>query len=223
MIGYNYTRMRNIFRNVIELLFPQDIRFSIYNTIDVHALENRAIRTTIEKPIQCIAPFIFSDKLIHNAVYAAKYHSNERAAQLLGEILAPFVSEVIAEKNMFQEFLEPILIPIPLHEKKMYERGFNQSERIARSLCESLYDFPMTLVQNVLVRKKETSSQTKQTKAERHKNMHNAFTVRDFSQIQGKDILLLDDVVTTGATLTSAKSTLQKAGARNILCVAVAH
>jgi competence protein ComFC len=209
---------------VFDLLFPQDIRISIYDTLACSKIETLAVRTFIDTPHKCLAPFPYKKNLIRNAVLAMKYHGHQRAASLLGKALSPYLAEELAERRMFGTFLEPLLIPIPLHRTRLRERGYNQAERIAKSLVVQLGDSAISLQPQLLTRHKNTKTQTKRSgKKERHTNLKDAFSVPFPQYITGKDIILLDDVVTTGATLSSAQATLRKAGARNILCIAVAH
>lgn len=207
-----------------DLLFPQNIEISLYDTLDLSKIEILAVHTRAHTPLTCIAPFPYKKKLIRNAIVATKYYGHKRAALLLGEALAPHLAEELADRRMFGTFLEPILLPIPLHKTRLRERGYNQTERIAIALMKNLGDTSLSLQPNILVRNKKTKKQTEQhNKTERYNNLKNVFFVPAPQNVQGKDIILLDDVVTTGATLSSAQATLRKAGARNILCIAVAH
>ncbi len=214
----------NIFNNLFEIFFPKNKTSLLYDKIDKNVLEKKAVRIFSNTNPKCIAPFPYNQKLIRNAVHTAKYQSHERSARLLGEILVPYVLEEIAEKRMFEDFINIIVIPVPLHKKRVHERGFNQSERIAKAFIKQINDKNITLNTNSLIRNKNTKSQTMtKNKKDRYENMKNAFKVVNAKNIYKKDIILLDDVITTGATLGSAKQTLEKAGAKSVLCVAVAH
>jgi len=207
-----------------DVLFPRDAHVLIFDTIDIRAIERLATHPVTHTPITCLAPFPYRHKLIRSAIQATKYHGHKRAPSLLGEALAPHVAEELSDRRMFGTFLEPLLIPIPLHSKRLRERGFNQTERIAETLVQTLCDEHVTIDTTSLVRTKDTKHQTLQhRREERKKNLRNAFSVKNPERIHGRDILLFDDVLTTGATLSSAKRTLQKAGVRNVLCIAVAH
>jgi ComF family protein len=216
--------VRKVFSFLCDVFFPQEIRISIFNDMEISTLEKLAVRISVPSPHQCIAPFPYKNKRIKDAIRAMKYYGHKRASYLLGTILYPYLAEELSEKRMFGIFLEPILIPIPLHSTRLHERGFNQTERIAVALLSHCNEEAIVLRTDILFRKKNTRTQTKQeTKKERFGNMKDAFYVSNPHYIIGKDIILLDDVVTTGATLASAKKTLQNAGARNVLCIAVAH
>jgi ComF family protein len=157
-------------------------------------------------------------------IHAAKYRANARATLLLGEALAPPLSEELADKRMFGTFVAPLLIPVPLHPKRLRERGFNQSERIAAALLRHLPESGITLAPATLVRTRSTKSQAHtQSSHERIANMLGAFSVPDPAQVFNRHVILIDDVVTTGATLFAAREALLDAGASDVLCVAVAH
>lgn len=91
-----------------------------------------------------------------------------------------------------------LVIPVPLHPKKKRERGYNQSEWIARGISETLNK---PLCDQILFRSGNNPSQTKQTRQERWDNIHNAFGLKNPGQLEGQHILLVDDIITTGATL----------------------
>jgi len=114
------------------------------------------------------------------------------------------------------------VIPIPLHFKKEYERGFNQAELLAREFCK-ITSIP--LLTSVLKKTKETQEQVKvENKELRLTNLENAFSVSLSNPVaKWPTIILIDDVSTTGATLTHAGNALKEAGAKNIIGLVVAH
>ena len=101
-----------------------------------------------------------------------------------------------------------MIIPVPLHPSREKQRGFNQSEWFARGLGESL---GKTIANDILIRCAETETQTSKTRTERWENIENSFLVKYPEKIENKHILLVDDVVTTGATLESCAQTLKEA------------
>ena len=114
-----------------------------------------------------------------------------------------------------------IIIPIPISNKRFRERGYNQAEILARPISQLFY-FP--LINNVLVKKKHTHKQgTSPSKEARAANVVGAFSVKNTHLITKKNIILIDDILTTGATLSEARATLLKAGAKRVLALTIAN
>lgn len=113
---------------------------------------------------------------------------------------------------------EMILVPVPLHPKRKRWRGFNQAEILAKSLAKS-FAVPFA---DVLVRVRETASQVGLRRDKRKENVRNAFSLRQGTQVKGKNILLVDDVYTSGATMGECCRVLKKSGAGEIWGLAVA-
>lgn len=110
------------------------------------------------------------------------------------------------------------IVPVPLHKNKEKLRGYNQSYCIAKGMEEVL---SIPVKQNIIVRTKNTDSQTKKTILQRTENMHQAFLITS-TEIKNKRILLVDDVITTGATLLSCCKTLFEHGTKEVVLCSVA-
>ncbi len=157
--------------------------------------------------------YVYKDTLIRSAIWQLKYHDDRRVARLFGTAL---------RRTFLDDITTPhLLIPIPLAPKRFRERGYNQVERIAIPATQNhLY---VTLTVNTLCRNKNAPSQTRLGRQDRLKNLSSAFVITDPARIYNKDIILLDDVVTTGSTLHSARNILLKAGAKSVTMIALAH
>jgi ComF family protein len=121
--------------------------------------------------------------------------------------------------------LPDVLIPVPLHTRKLRARGFNQAELLADFLGENLAPgINLPVLKDALKRQRFTPSQMKiKNYPARRKNVQSAFTVLKPAEIQRKNILLVDDVATTGATLLECARVLKVAGARKISAIVVAR
>jgi len=146
-------------------------------------------------------------KLIHKFKYENRPYLASTIARLIFKAINPALFERI-----------DCLLPVPLHQVRIREREFNQSERIARELSP-LFKSPVSLT---LKKIRNTLSQTTLKEGERFSNIKNAFTVSDSKCILDKNVLIIDDVVTTKATVTEASRVLKNAGAKTVHILAFA-
>lgn len=147
-------------------------------------------RTTL---MAAASTFYFSKShVVQTLIHQLKYKGNIEA----GEYLGALVGRVLVQSGRFSNI--DYLVPLPLSAEKEFKRGFNQSEIICKGIS-TVMDAPL-LTDNV-IRNRYTDTQTKKHRAERWKNVEGSFAVRNPAPLQGKNILLVDDVITTGATL----------------------
>ena len=112
-----------------------------------------------------------------------------------------------------------MIVPIPLHKKKEKKRGYNQCDYLAQGLSKVL-STPWS--SQILIKTENTESQTRKNRMERYRNSYQAYAIRSKANILGKHILLIDDVVTTGATLGACANLLLAGGCRNVSVAALA-
>src|SRR3989344_7136086 len=174
-------------------------------------------------PKNALAVFDYKHPLVRQAVWELKYRGNKKITRLLAERIHEELVEELTERKSFENFEKPFLIPIPLSKKRLLERGFNQCELLVNAL-ETLdgRNF-FELRRDLLIKIRETESQTKKNRAKRLENLKECFSVPEPEQITGRNVILIEDVTTTGATFEEARRTLKRAGVRKILCVAIAH
>ncbi len=146
----------------------------------------------------------YYENKLQNIIHDLKFMGLKPLADPLGRKLA----EMISAKDFANRF--DAIIPIPLHHNRKISRGYNQAEEIAVSLGEELH---IEVLPNALVMSRKTKQQARLNKPDRLKNMHNALSLNcPISILREKAILLVDDVSTTGATLTEAARVLRTAG-----------
>lgn len=148
--------------------------------------------------------------LIHNLKYNAKTE--------IGIFLGSKLGERLNMSSLYEDI--DLIIPVPLHHKKLRKRGYNQSSFIAMGIS-SVMEIPFS--ENDLIRSAETESQTKKSRYNRYENMQDVFKVADPKLLSGKHILLVDDVITTGATLEACANELIKNGAAKVSIAALAY
>jgi competence protein ComFC len=115
------------------------------------------------------------------------------------------------------------VVPVPLHSSKRRERGFNQAELIARAALKRNALPTAKFAADVLERTRPTVSQIGLTRSQRVENIRGAFRVRHPSRVLGRSVLLIDDVLTTGTTVSECARILRKAGAEKVWVVTVAR
>jgi ComF family protein len=113
-----------------------------------------------------------------------------------------------------------MIIPIPLHISRMRKRGYNQSELFARGLAEVL---KIPLICNAIIRNVKTETQTRKNKLLRWRNVEEVFEVTDTELVQSAHVLLVDDVITTGATIEACAQQLLRAGCKKISVISIAY
>lgn len=167
------------------------------------------------------AALAYRHPLVHTLINLLKYKNSQRAAGLCAEILWHELPSLLGERLPGERYL---LVPIPTSRTRLRERGYSQTERIAEQLIKLQgADGPFAL-SALLTKSRETSPQSgTKSRSERLANLRNSFAVKEGVKIKGARIILIDDVTTTGATLEEARKVLEKAGAREVLALAVAH
>lgn len=161
---------------------------------------------------------------IKKAIWLLKYKGKRRLARVFAEALYPHMLEELSDIVLFENFHNALLIPIPLSKKRHRERGFNQTELIARELVLLDKGTNFNLVTTVLTKPKETVHQAHvKERKDRVRNLLGTFSVQKRDQVAGRNIILIDDVTTTGATLKEARSVLRANGAKKIIAFTVAH
>lgn len=181
----------------------------------------------IERPLftRAISHGAYADEL-RELIHLLKYHQVRPASGVLGRMLAQAAAPLMASFASQPVFV----VPVPLHASKFRERGFNQSELIARSAVRELGHQAgacsatrLELLTTVLLRRRATQSQVGMTREQRRENIRGAFAVAGKEQVAGREVLLVDDVVTTGATVSECARMLLGAGVKTVFVASVAR
>lgn len=154
----------------------------------------------------------YREKATEDCIRALKYDRSEHAAVLLAEILADYLREETASLRAFSQ--KPIsIIPLPLHANRAAERGFNQISLVLNHLPHEFHDGTLANInEEALVRIRETEQQTHLSRGERLANVKGAFAVAHLDAVLDVHVILVDDVMTTGATLSEAARPLSNLG-----------
>lgn len=163
--------------------------------------------------IQCVAAFRYADKGVARMVKALKYDSVTKSAPALASFMVSAWNDTGGTRS-------GVCIPISLHPLRKKERGYNQAELLAR-FCAS--GIGLSYSDDILVRVRHTPPQTERSRQDRKANILDAFSCKKPDALKGLDVVLIDDVYTTGATLQEAARVLKESGAREVRALTLAH
>jgi ComF family protein len=165
--------------------------------------------------VDFISSFLLYDKGLktQHMLHAIKYKGEKLLATYLGELYGYEIKNTFPQKP-------DCIIPVPLHRRRFRERGYNQSECWANGLAKSI---GTEVDIDSLQRPVYTTTQTKKSRSERISNVENAFTVAPAHPLKGKHVLLVDDVITTGATLEACGIKLWNAGISSLSIATIAY
>lgn len=163
-----------------------------------------------------LAAIPYANPIIQKLIHLWKYQSLQTITPILGDFIFPYFLKAI------QNFPgAPVLIPVPLHKRRLRQRGFNQAELLARYLSDkSENKYP---VLNIIKRVKATAAQATLTGSDRRHNIQDAFALADGEKINGMVCLIVDDVITTSNTTEAIAALLKQAGAKEVWALTLAY
>ena len=170
---------------------------------------------------QCLSAVSYKNPLVRSLIQFLKYRFVKDISTDISLVLLNYL-ERLREINLVDlNPLESIIVPVPLHKKRLRWRSFNQAELIAKSISSH---FKVKIKNNILLRISNNKPQAKiEIKKERRKNIKNVFCCRKNIAIDGKTIFLIDDLITTGSTLNECAKILKKSGARKVIGITFAR
>lgn len=189
-----------------ESCAAEHIHSSYVTKYEGNILERRLYGLAPVKAAAALMPYN-DDNIMSSLIRELKYKNNCGIGEFLGTLIA---KEIVAS-DRFPKI--DYIVPVPLHSKKLALRGYNQSEIIANTIAKYL-NVPLNT--SNLYRTRNNRSQTRKSRMERAKNVENLFALRDIELFAGKNILLIDDVFTTGSTVISSASALYSSQDVNI-------
>ncbi len=153
---------------------------------------------------RCVPIYSYDNQCVREIVHTLKYRGIRELGSIMAEKMIPKIKDYSDNS---------VLMPVPLHKNRMRERGFNQAEVLAHTIGDAL---KICVITDCLTRIRNTKLQSSLSRNQRIQNMKNVFACVAPSDISGKDIILIDDVMTTGATLAAAAHVLVTAGAKSV-------
>lgn len=219
---YFFSRVRDI---LLDFLFPKSRK-----TLELEALPIEILLKTLPPAMEIgleqniIALFDYSHPLVKEIIWEVKYGGNRVLADKLGVILYDTILAELGEINVLEKWHSALLVPMPVSDRRRFERGWNQAELLAKAVKVRDQGNVLEYLPRQLAKTRHTESQTRTAnRSERAHNLANSMKIINPLSVAGKFVILVDDVVTTGSTFAEARRALREAGAKKILCVAVAH
>lgn len=206
--------IRSLWEGLIEVVYPRENYCIICKVEDYPGICNickKSIKTISDSYQDEIISFGYYGGALKDLILKFKYKNNFTA----GDILTEFLEEYIIKNIKYKEY---IITYVPLSKKSRKTRGFNQCEYIAKKIARDLSIEAL----EVLIKQKETKEQKKLKKDERYENIKNAFKIKKGIDVKNYNIILIDDVTTTGATLQEAHKLLKKFDVKEIKLLTLA-
>ncbi|MBL7697216.1 MAG: ComF family protein [Chitinophagaceae bacterium] len=162
----------------------------------------------------CAHVYFTKDSAIQNMLHRLKYGGRKEIGIYMGKLIGEDLKTTAPGKSLQG------LVPLPLNNKKQKKRGYNQAQVICEGIASKMN---IPVLNDVIVRKKNTETQTHKSRAERWNNIEGKFELSNAAKVMNKHVLLVDDVVTTGATLESCGTELLKARGLQLSIAAFAY
>lgn len=214
--------LKELFFYLLDSLLPERRDFTLVKKLD----ENSII--SLPKAPQVVgfdwihALYHYKDDRVRAIIWELKYRENTLPLGNIGKLLYEEILSVISEIVLFDSDANFVLLPVPITPERRMERGYNQSEHIAKSVLENDVEHILLYAPQWFQKTKETPKQSRsESKNDRMKNLIGCFDADP--RLEGKYIILIDDVVTTGSTLIEARSTLLEKGTREVYAFTIAH
>ena len=218
--------MNRFLNTILNLVFPTNCICCGKNNIDLCIKCLASFPGAERESAKWIYPiYDYRHPPVKKSIWFLKYKGKKVFAKIFADIMYGRIIEELSDLKILNNFEKPILIPIPLSRKRKNERGYNQALLICNHLIKlDNHNNNFTLEKNVLLKIKDEEHQAKiENRQKRIKNIIGSFSARNTDLIKNRNIILIDDVITTGSTLNEARKTLHSAGAKKIIAFTIAH
>lgn len=210
--------------NLLNFLFPKNPRVLELENLPAWKLLDilPACEGASDEGVSAL--FDYSHWMVKEIIWEIKYNGNRILAEKMGSILYDAICAELEEKNIFNRTHSVLLLPMPISDRRRFERGWNQCELIAGAIKIQDASRRFKYLPRQLAKIIHTESQTRTAnKKQRQENLDKSMLVQNPLSVKDRFVVLIDDVTTTGSTFKEARRALKAAGAKKIFCFAVAH
>lgn len=219
--------LEKLFGIIADFLFPQKSIVKEIEGMDAEKFRKEAFLADINPNLtsQNIYPlFRYRNPIVKEAIWQIKYKGNKKITNTIAELLYEEIIGELENETLFENFGNPLLIPIPISKKRLKKRGFNQMELLGNALQAIDKEKSFKYSPDILCKIKETLPQTIiKNRQLRLLNLKGCFEVKNSNLIKNRNVILIDDVLTTGSTVLETKNTLKQAGAKRVIVFTIAH
>ncbi len=204
----------NFFSSLLSLLFKKVIdkkTLSLLHPAPPH------------REVWIFSRYDYKQKEVRKMIRYLKNHEDRELIDYLASELSELILDYLAEQQELSYFVEPIVIPTPLSKRRLHERGFNQVALLAKKIAKQVGGEYRS---DILIRTRHTEKQALiRERKKRFENVRGVYAVKKGKEreMEGRDIILVDDLSTTGATLLELRKVVRKVGARKVIAVTIAH
>ena len=212
----------SLYKTLLDIIFPQN---NLERKISNISEEKLSKKLHLSEYNDIVSLFQYKDPLIKQMVWLLKYKKDLHVARLFASALHDFLVEELSDEIMFSGDTSGnkkiVLIPIPLSKQRERERGYNQIKLITNEM-QKISEF--SVYTDLLIKEKDTVPQTSLSKRkDRAKNIKGVFAVQDKGNLKNIHAILIDDVFTTGSTLSEARKMLERAGIYKVSLITLTH
>lgn len=215
--------VKRILSRLLDVVLPKDPEVVALEILAESGALNSLTKASDFPPAYMKALFHYKDPAVRTLIWQVKYAGNKKLTSAVGALLSEEIVSFFEERGRFTS-KDWLLVSIPASKKHLKEKGFNQTDRIAKAMMEHEVCAFVQYVPGTLIKIRETEAQiTIKNRSKRLLNLRNTYETKGGMGLTGANVFVIDDVITTGSTMLEARRALISAGAKQVICLAVAH
>jgi len=214
--------IKDFLSKILNSIFPERPDFRKINSLSIEDINSLPKSGNLETFDWIFPLFQYKNETVRSIIWELKYKENTRPIEYIGKLMYESIIAQISDIVIFDNDAIFTIIPIPLYPLKKFERGFNQSELIAKSIIANDNERKLLYAPQWLEKIKDTPKQSRSdNKEERLQNLKGCFKANP--KVNNYYVFLIDDVTTTRSTLSEARKTLFESGSKDVFGFTIAH